>query len=134
MASSIHPQTQLDFDHDDVRLDFQKLDCYRVALELNALVSRFVSRGHRELRDQLNRAALSIPLNIAEATGRRSLVDRARFLSIARGSAMECAAIVDVLVSTGLASLGACREARVLLVRIVRMVTKLEARRRADAA
>jgi hypothetical protein len=49
-------------DHDHVSFDFEKLDCYRVALQLNALASRLVPRGHRELRDQLTRAGLSILL------------------------------------------------------------------------
>ena len=137
MASITHPQpptptSRADAD-DFARLDFQKLDCYRVALELNALVSRLGLRGHGELRDQLRRAGLSIPLNIAEATGRSSLADRARFVSIARGSTMECGAIIDVLASSGIASIGVCREARALLIRLVQMLTKLEARCRADA-
>jgi four helix bundle protein len=137
-SDTVHPQppTQIDHDHphDHVRLDFQKLDCYQVALQFNALAARLVPRGHRELRDQLTRASLSITPNIAESAGRTSPTDKARFIAIARGSAMECAAIVDVLLSMGVASIGVCRDARVLLVRIVQMLTRLEARCRADAA
>jgi four helix bundle protein len=114
----------------DTRLDFEKLDCYDVALDLMKLSSRIVIKGHRELRDQLKRASLSILLNCAEGAGRRSGVDKARFYSIARGSAMECAAIVAVLRSLGLAPIGICREARNKLIRIVQMMTKLEKRAR----
>ncbi len=51
---------------------------------------------HRYARDQWLRAGQSIPLSIAEGNGKRSLKDRARFLDIARGLALECAAIQDV--------------------------------------
>ena len=51
------------------------------------------------LKDQLKRAASSISLNIAEAYGRTEDKDRKRFFSIARGSAMECAAISDLIVT-----------------------------------
>ncbi len=108
-------------------LDPERLDCYRVALELAVLAQALVPRGHRELRDQLTRASLSVPLNVAEGCGRRACGEKAHFYAIARGSAMECAAVVDVVRSLGLAPVAACKEARWLTVRIVQMLTKLEA-------
>ncbi len=108
-------------------LDAERLDCYQVALEFQQLPPRLVGKGHRELRDQLHRASLSILLNTAEGAGRTSGLDKARFYSMARGSATECAAIVDVIRSLGLAPIGLCRDARTLLVRMVQMLTKLEA-------
>jgi four helix bundle protein len=84
-----------------------------------------VPPGHRQLRDQLTRASLSIPLNVAESCGRRSPADKAHFFAIARGSAMECAAVVDCARSLGLVSVGQAKEASWLLVRIVQMLTKL---------
>jgi four helix bundle protein len=113
-SNTAQSQTQIVHgdDHDHVRFNFEKLDCYQVALQLNTLVPRLIPRGHRELRDQLTRASLSILLNCAESTGRTSPADKARFFSIARGSAMECAAIIDVLLSSGIAGIGLCREAR----------------------
>jgi four helix bundle protein len=36
-------------------------------------------------------------LNIAEGNGKQSLKDKNRFIGIARGSAMECASIHDLL-------------------------------------
>ncbi len=106
-------------------VDPQRLDCYRVALEFCGLAARLIPRGHRELRDQLTRASLSIPLNIAESCGRRSPADKAHFFAIARGSAMECAAIVDCARSLGLASVAAAQRAHWLLVRLVQMLSKL---------
>jgi four helix bundle protein len=130
-SNAAHHQltTQVDHEHahDHVMLDFEKLDCYQAALQFGTLSARLVPRGHRELRDQLTRAALSISLNIAESAGRTSPADKARFFSIARGSAMECAAIIDVLLSSAITPIGLCREARRLLIRMVQMLTKLEA-------
>ena len=53
-------------------------------------------QGHAELCDELKRAALSVPLNIAEASGRTGSLDNAKQFSIARGSALEYGAIFDV--------------------------------------
>ena len=66
---------------------------YRIALEFQAIAGQLVpKRGYAELRDQLERASISIVLNIAEGCGRRSPADKGRFYSMARGSATECAA------------------------------------------
>jgi four helix bundle protein len=67
-------------------LDFERLDVYRCAIEFLALAVRItarVPRGHADLRDQLRRASTSIPLNIAEASGKTGAADRARFHSSA---------------------------------------------------
>lgn len=78
----------------------EKFDAYKFAIEFSRLALQLtdeLSIGHSTIRDQLKRAALSIPLNIAEGTGKNSLVDRKRFYAIARGSAMERAAICDII-------------------------------------
>jgi len=109
-------------------LDAEKLDCYRLAVEFQSLAARLLPRrGHAGLRDQLDRASVSIVLNIAEGAGRFSPADKARFYAIARGSAAECAAVLDVALSRGLAPASSCRPARTLLVRIVQMLTRLNA-------
>lgn len=119
---------------DPVALDPRRLDVYAVALDFHSRVSRLAARrGQSHLRDQLSRASLSIALNVAEGAGRVAPADKGRFYAIARGSACECWAILDVLDrSEGLPLDG--RVARSLLVRIVQMLTRLGARMRADAS
>jgi four helix bundle protein len=113
-------------------LEFQRFDVYRVALEFQALVPQLVPRrGYASLRDQLDRASASILLNVAEGCGRFARADKAQFYLIARGSAMECAAALDVLLSRDLLAPAAHRYAHALLVRVTQMLTKLVQRMQA---
>ena len=82
--------------------DHEKLDVYRISIEFTAWsfnLAKKLSGQNRHARDQLLRASQSIPQNIAEGNGKRSIKDRKRFFGIARGSAMECAAILDTLLA-----------------------------------
>jgi len=109
-------------------LSFQKLDAYRCSIEFVTIameVAKGVPRGHAALRDQLRRAALSVPLNIAEGAGRTSEGDGARHFAIARGSAMECAAVLDVVRALGALEEERYRQAIGLVSRVVAMLTKL---------
>jgi four helix bundle protein len=116
------------------RLDASKLDVYAVALEFQTLAADLMpKRRHGVLRDQLERASVSILLNLAEGAGRFAPADKARLYSIARGSAMECGGILDVLLARKLITAAAYRRLHGLLVRIVAMLTKLHARMLADA-
>jgi four helix bundle protein len=81
-------------------------------------------RKSRELSDQLRRASLSIPLNIAEGSGKFNK-EAARFYAIARGSALECAAILDAFEAMDVLDPAALRNARDLLERVVSMLTGL---------
>lgn len=119
------PRTAADFG----LLECDRLDCYRVAVEFQVLASGWRSlRGLGAMRDQLDRASVSVVLNIAEGAGRRTPSDKAHFFAIARGSAAECAAVLDLLVERGLVDSSSHRHGRGLLVRVVRMLTGLIAR------
>ncbi len=113
---------------EEPRLDHERLDVYNAALDFWAFAQKVIARvpaGRKEMRDQLERAAMSIPLNIAEASGKPSKPDRARFFSTARGSALECGAILDVLGIAGLLPKDQLTHGKQLLLRIVAMLTKL---------
>ena len=106
---------------------FQRLDVYRASTELLGETWKLLTRvpkGHGDIVDQLRRAALSVPLNIAEGSGKFSR-DAVRFYTIARGSALECAAILDALQAMAVLHDADLTAARELLERIVSMLTGL---------
>ncbi|TWT94935.1 four helix bundle protein [Neorhodopirellula pilleata] len=112
----------------DPIFDHNRLDVYRLSIEYVSAafeISKTLSGLHRHARDQWLRAAQSIPLNIAEGNGKRSLKDRARFLDIARGSAFECAAIQDVLAVSGGLDNKTSRDMKLKLKRVVSMLTRM---------
>ncbi len=106
---------------------FQKLDVYRCAVELLKLslpLATRMPRGYGALGDQLRRAVLSVSLNIAEGSGKFTK-DAQRFYAIARGSALECAAIFDALETIEPTIASDLQQPRSLLDRIVGMLTKM---------
>ncbi len=110
----------------DAWLDHDRLDAYRVSLEFQQLAARLCrGRGLGALRDQLDRASVSVCLNIAEGAGRSSAAEKSHFFSIARGSATESGAALDLLLARGLVTASDHRRARSLLIRIVSMLAGL---------
>ena len=105
----------------------EKLDVYRAAIEYVGWAYRYCEKlkGHRNAKDQLLRASQSIALNIAEGNGKATNGDRRRYFEIARGSALECAAIQDVLQVCEAMSADDNNQQKALLDRIVAMLTKL---------
>jgi four helix bundle protein len=81
--------------------DHEKLKAYQESVAFVAWADGILQRcpDKAAVKDQLDRASTSVPLNIAEGNGKWSSRDRCRFLEIARGSAVECAACLDVLVA-----------------------------------
>ncbi len=109
-------------------LKFQQLDVYRCAVEFVACALELAESfppGLSALKDQLKRASFSIPLNIAEASGKVREADRARYYAIARGSAMECAAVLDVAGLRGKLAERELIKGQTLLERIVSMLSKM---------
>lgn len=109
-------------------LDYERLDVYQCAIRLVAAVLKLLGKmpkGHAQLADQLRRAVFSIPLNIAEGAGKVTPRDRSRFHAIARGSAMECGAILDIIALVDVPPDLDIAPCKALLVRIVSMLSKM---------
>ncbi len=72
---------------------YRKLDCYQLAKELTiqtyALLKQFPKEEQYALCDQIRRAAISIPSNIAEGVGRMSIKERIHFLEVSYASLTE---------------------------------------------
>lgn len=107
--------------------DHEKLDVYRESLAFVGWVSGLLENVLKatEVKDQLDRASSSILLNIAEGNGKYAPKDRCRFFDTAHGSALECAAALDILMVKGKATVEQVRPGKEKLQRIVRMLMGL---------
>ncbi len=107
--------------------DHEKLEVYREAIAFIGWISSILENAVRvgDIKDQLDRAANSIGLNIAEGNGKYALKDRCRFFDIAHGSALECAAGLDVLVAKNKLTSEQIRPGKERLQRVVRMLMGL---------
>jgi four helix bundle protein len=110
---------------------FQRLEVYQLALEcldlLYELAKTFPAEEKYNLTSQLQRAATSIVLNIAEGSTGQSDAEQYRFLGFAMRSYLETVACLDIAERRGLVS-----EDRLLQIRELghRLFTKLQAFRR----
>jgi four helix bundle protein len=105
----------------------EQLEVYRESIALIAWLSTLLDTTVRagEVKDQLDRASTSIPLNIAEGNGKYAPKDRCRFFDIAHGSTLECAAGLDVLVAKAKLTTQQIRPGKERLQKIVRMLIGL---------
>src|SRR6476660_5263695 len=104
--------------------DHERLDVYQEAIAFCGWAGDLLGEASvfSWVKYQLDRASTSIPLNIAEGNGKFSNADRARFLEIARGSALGCEACIDVLAVRRLIAAERIIPAKEQLVRIVKML------------
>lgn len=106
---------------------FEDLEVYKRSINLCAQVESFLERQGvtKTIADQFSRAALSIPLNIAEGNGRWHSGDKRQFFRIARGSAFECIPIIEVLTIKSVITAKEREELRNKLEIIGKMLTRL---------
>jgi four helix bundle protein len=107
--------------------DHEKLQVYQDTLLFVAWLEPMMQKLPKTIavRDQLDRASTSIALNLAEGNGKFTPPDRCRFFDMARGSALECAAGLDVLASKGLCEMAAAAGGKERLRGIVSMLVGL---------
>lgn len=115
-----------------ILLDHEKLTVYQVSIEFVILSDEIIEnlpRGRAYLSDQLQRAALSISLNIAEGAGEYAIDEKARFYRMAKRSATECAGILEVCQRLQLIEERRYIKGRELLIGIVSMLVKMAQQR-----
>lgn len=80
--------------------DHHKLEVYQLAISMFGDAYRLADRFPRRdfvVRDQFIRAALSVPLNLAEGSSEWRPLEKARLYRLARRSADECASVLDAI-------------------------------------
>ena len=107
--------------------DHEKLRVYQQALKFLTWIQETLDQMPKNIAvyNQLDRASTSILLNIAEGNGKFTENDRCRFFDIARGSALECAACLDVLVAKDILNRTGIQEGKETLSAIVSMLVGL---------
>src|SRR5450755_5051073 len=109
-------------------LDHERLDVYHLALDFLVVANGVIEslpRGRSHLADQFTRASISIVLNLAEGAGKHSKPDKRRYYLTARGSATECAALLDICLRLKLLDEAGHKGGKEMVVRIVSMLIKL---------
>jgi len=102
----------------------EKLNVYQRSLEFIEFVNKIKTSDkiRIDVFNQLERASTSITLNIAEGTGKFTGRDKCRYYDIARGSAVESAACLDILTLKEMISENYKNEGKTILKEIVSML------------
>jgi four helix bundle protein len=109
-------------------LSHEKLDVYQYSIELLSLLTKIAHQlphGQAYIADQLKRAAISIPLNVAEGAAKPTLKDKKRFYAYARGSALDAGAIIDCCRAMQIIDQPQILNARTKILRVVKMLSKM---------
>ena len=117
---------------------FRNLNAYIKAKELVSIVYTLIKKFPKEeqyaLCDQLRRAVISIPSNIAEGSGRLTTKDQSHFYSIAYGSLMEVLAQLDVASDLGYITKEEFQHIETLIDVEAKLLTGLVNKRNSSAA
>ena len=109
----------------EAKYNYKNLEAYKeskaLVMQVYQLLKIFPREEQYALCDQLRRAVISIPSNIAEGSGRISLKEQAHFLEIAFGSLMEVDCQLDIAYDLGYVS----QESQELLAKQIAKVAAL---------
>ncbi len=111
-----------------MHFDHELMDVYQSSLKFLVISARIIETfppGRSHLADQMHRAAVSITLNIAEGAGEFSKGDKVRFYRMAKRSATDCAAVLDICRELHVTTALPLIEGRDILITIVSMLIKL---------
>lgn len=111
----------------NIQFNHEKLEVYQTSIQFIAWLSPIIENitKNRNIIDQIDRASISISLNIAEGNGKSSKKDHNRYIEIAIGSGLECAACLDVMIAKKIITGTQSQEGKAMLQKIVRMLYKL---------
>lgn len=108
---------------------YKALKVWQKAMDLTVMVYSLVKFLPNEetfgLSDQLRRAVVSIPSNIAEGHGRSTDKEFVHFLSIARGSLYEVETQIEICIRLNFFTSKQCNEVNTLIVEISKMLMAL---------
>ena len=119
------------------QFQFEKLKVWQEARELVALVYQLLERFPRNenyvLCDQLRRAAISVPSNIAEGSGRFSIKEQVHFFEIAFGSLMELYCQLLLAADLGYISEEDVKVVKARVFSVTRMLSRLRSSKISDS-
>ena len=121
----------------EAKYSYKQLDVYKESKALVKIVYVVLKKFPREeqyaLCDQLRRAVISVPSNLAEGTGRTSPKDQAHFLEMAFGSLMEVDCQLDIARELGYMSDEDLNKVNAQISRIAAMLSGMRRKRLADS-
>lgn len=106
----------------------EKLDAYRVAVQMVALANQVatqIPRGYRHVADHLQRAASNTVLLLAEGANRRGAALKRQRFTDSRGECGEVGAAADLVLALSLGSPADAEELKQLASRVSAMLTPL---------
>ncbi|MCU4163404.1 four helix bundle protein [Carboxylicivirga caseinilyticus] len=109
--------------------DYRKLRVWQKGIEIvkltYKLTSALPSNEKFNLVSQMNRAAVSIPSNIAEGSSRKSEKDYHRYLEISLGSCFELDTQIEIVIQLEFDQDDLCDELRTSLIEEIMMLQSL---------